>query len=260
MPWTPLKLLPRLRQEFAHDSRWRRKRAGRRAAPISESKRMSYDDYADADRDAWLEELYQENAEQAMAEFKEERLRSYYLANPLAVSPAATVLNEAKHFRGVSANACLVLATTAAEAGIKAGLLRPVVYGLIHTELFAGPVTDMVLGHAGFDRFTRLLFEILREFGGVDLNTFRRSGSTRLLWDELQANQKVRNAFVHRAQAVDEKDSDLALAVAVATLEQLVPSVVSRLGLHFHEEARVCGEMHLDPKIAEMLSRNNEKE
>jgi hypothetical protein len=218
-----------------------------------------YDDYAGADRDAWLEELYQENAEQAMAEFKEERLRSYYLANPFAVSPAATILKEAKNLKGVSANACLVLATTAAEVGIKAGLLRPVVYGLIHTELFAGPVTDMVLGHTGFDRFTRLLFEILREFGGVDLNTFRRSDSSRPLWEELQANQKVRNAFVHRAQAVDEKDSDLALAVAVATLEQLVPKVVTKLGLHFHEEARVCGEIHLDPMMAEMLSRRDGK-
>ncbi len=47
----------------------------------------------------------------------------------------------------------LVRFVSASEVGIKSVLLKPVIFGLVHNEPFAGFVTDLTLTHTGIDRF-----------------------------------------------------------------------------------------------------------
>ena len=45
----------------------------------------------------------------------------------------------------------------------------------------ASLITDLTVSQTGMDRYRTLLFHVLKEHGGVDLNTFKRSGSKKTL-------------------------------------------------------------------------------
>lgn len=196
-----------------------------------------------------MEALYAEHKELAIEEFTDERLQSFYVANPLVSEAPLNALEEARQLAPQYPTAAYVFAAIAIEVGLKVALLKPVVYGLVQSESVAGIITDMVIGRASVDRFRKLLFQILSEYGGVDLNTFKRSGSSKPLWEEMQEVQKRRNHIIHRAQRVTDEDSHKAISVASSILEELFPTVVKNLGFHIHENGRVCNDSRCKLKM-----------
>jgi hypothetical protein len=188
--------------------------------------------------------LYPEHYEEAVKEFTVERLRSFYVAHRDLATPANESLSYAQSLMPSHPRAALVFAATATELAVKMVLLRPIVFGLVHTEGLASFITELATAHAGMERFQKLLAEILAQFGGVDLKTFRRSDSARALWQEIAEVQRARNAVIHRGEAVDNATADLAISVATALLKEIFPLVLAKLDLHLHEPITVCDRNH----------------
>jgi len=59
---------------------------------------------------------------------------------------------------------------------------------------------------------------------------------------EIQEIQKCRDRIVHKGENATRAEADQAIAIAQTILEELVPRVISHLGLHIHDRVRVCGE------------------
>ncbi len=207
----------------------------------------------EAAREEWLADLYEENSKQALREFRQERLQSYLLANPEVARPAFGALRDAVSLLPDKPMASLVLASAAAEVGLKAVLLRPVVVGLIHSEALAGHVADLVLQHQAVSRFHDLLFAVLKEYGGLDLATYKRAGANTTLWNEVQTNIERRNAVLHRCEVPAGAEATQAVAVASEILTVLFPALVTNLGLHLHDGYRACNDSHVTEKLAELL-------
>lgn len=189
-----------------------------------------------------MEALYAEHKEQAIEEFTDERLQSYYIAHPSIAEPPLRSLDQARKLLPHYPTAAFVFAAIAIEVGLKVALLKPVVYGLVHSESIAGIITDMVIAHTGFDRFRKLLLHILSEYGGVDLDQFKRQGASKTLWEEMEEVRKRRNQIIHRAEIATDDESQKAIAVASSVLEELFPAVVKNLGFHTHKNGRVCND------------------
>jgi len=203
--------------------------------------------YEEAAYDQYLSERYEELKveeliKEAIEEFTDERLKSYFLDNRALAKPAVDALSAARELTGINVTASFLFAAIAVEVGLKTTLLKPIVYGLVHAESVAGLVTDLAASHAGMDRYRKLLLELLQQYGGVDLDTFKRSGSNKALWEEIKDIQSTRNLIVHRAETASEKDAELALSVATEILETIFPAVVKKLGLYLHEGFRICGD------------------
>jgi hypothetical protein len=220
---------------------------------------MSESEYAEQE---YLEKLYEEFGpqwaeehglappEDAIEEFTAERLQSYYIAHPNLAGPACDSLIYARSLMPSYPKAALVFAVTATELAIKTVLLKPIVFGLVHTEALASFITDLTTKHTGMDRFQTILTEILARFGGVDLKTYTRADSSKTLWQEIGEIQKARNAVVHRGEAVDDATANLAIAVASTILTGIFPQVLQKLNLHLHDPGVVCGLRSLPPMIA----------
>lgn len=135
------------------------------------------------------------------------------------------------------------MATIATEVGLKSTLLKPILHGLVHMETVAAMIADLVPDQRN-DKFKDVLCTILRECGGVDLQSHTRVGTTRRLWDEITEIQRVRNRVIHRAEQASAEEALTAVQIAAVVVEQLFPAVVNKLGLHIHERLEVCGKEH----------------
>lgn len=224
------------------------------AAPLSfivgrqKGRRMSYDEF-DAAYDEYLDELLkefretegQQIADDAIAGFQDERLQSYFIANPTLVEPAVRQLRVARLLYAQNHHgAALVFASSAVEVGLKQTLFRPIVYGLVHSAPAAVIIAELSLGHAALDRFKTLLLDILAGYVGTDLRKYTSPGAAKSLWEEIKDSQEARNAILHRGEERSAADADVALRSASAVLETLFPAVASAIGLHVHDGVRVC--------------------
>ena len=189
-----------------------------------------------------MEALYVEHKQQAIEEFTAEKLQSYYIAHPHVAEAPSRSLAQSRELLSKDPTAAFIFAAIAIEVGLKVALLKPVVYGLVHSESVAGIITDMVIVHTGYDRFRQLLLHILSNYGGIDLTQFKRSKSSKLLWEEMKEVQKQRNQIIHSAKTAIAEESEKAVAVASAILEELFPSVVKNLGFHVYENGYVCSD------------------
>jgi hypothetical protein len=73
----------------------------------------------------------------------------------------------------------------------------------------------------------------LAEFAGVDIKTFKRTGSTRRLWQEIGDVQKARNLVLHQGGTAEDGSADLAITVVSALLNDIFPQILTNLGLRF---------------------------
>lgn len=188
--------------------------------------------------------LYAEHYEEAVKEFTAERLRSFYMTHPEVARAANEALLYARSLMPSYPRGALVFAVTATELAVKTVLLRPIVFGLVHTEGLASFITELATAHSGMERFQKLLTEILSQFGGVDFGTYRRSGSAKALWEEIAEVQKARNAVIHRGEVVADAYADLAVGVATTLLDDVFPLVLNKLGLHLQAPWTVCDRNH----------------
>ena len=196
----------------------------------------------EAEYEEFMDRLYEEHREQAIEEFTAELLQSYYRSNGLLAKPAFDALVEARNLMKTSITAAFVFSAIAMEVALKETLLKPIVHGLVHAGSVAALVTDLVMGHRSMDRYKDLLLQILREHGGVDLLSYKRSGSRKNIWDEMKTVQAKRNSIVHAAQVASEEETTLALSVASTIMEILFPSVITKMGLHLHDGYRICAD------------------
>lgn len=203
---------------------------------------MSYDEN-DAAYDQWMEDLYKEHKEEAISEFTTERLQSYFVTNPTLAAAPRRALSEARQlFQTGFHSAAFIFGHIATETGLKAVVLKPVVQGLVHSVSTAEFISELTLGHVGLDRSRNLLFKILLEHAGIDLNYFRRKGAKDVLWTDIKRLQEIRNHIMHRAGSAASEEAGLSIAVAEAVLDEIFPAVITHLGLHLHEGVRVCND------------------
>jgi len=209
---------------------------------------MSYDP-SDAAYDQFVDELYEEFRDSALEDdqlynrvvedFKESRLRDYYIDHPLVAKAAQDALAEAQELRGGHPRTALVLAVIAAEVCLRDALLAPILHGSFHTGSTADLVVKLVV--AGKDeKLINALVRVLAAHTRIDLRQFGRSGSGKALWEEMREIQVKRNRIVHQAERASVEEADAAIEVAKATLYQVFGGTISNLGLHLHENVRVC--------------------
>lgn len=190
--------------------------------------------------DEYMAQLYEEHKKEAIQEFTSERLQSYYSNNKLLAKPAFNALTEAQTLIRINATAGLVFAAIAMEVGLKETLLKPIVFGLVHAVSVASLITDLVVSHKNMDKYRQLLLQILREHGGVALDTYKRTESSKPIWQEIKEVQNKRNLILHRAESASDEQAALALGVATTIVEKLFPMVVTKMGLHLHDGFRIC--------------------
>ena len=111
--------------------------------------------------DEWLGELYEEHAEQAICDFKVERLRSFYLQHPEAAAGPHRALCEGRALLVEHPTASFIFSAIAIETLLKGTLLRPIVYGLVHDEAAAHLVVEVALAGRGVSRYAKLLIQIV---------------------------------------------------------------------------------------------------
>lgn len=195
---------------------------------------MSYDpsDAAwDEAYDQMSRELYPEHKEQAIAEFTRSRLKSYYVEHSDVLVPAARMFRESKALVEAGHHtAALVFAASATELFLKAALLRPVVYGLVHSEGLAELVVGAALSQTGLKRYEQLLSKLFFELTGVELRSIVRPAGTKPLLDEASDIQDLRNAVVHRGAEVSAEQAQLGVTVATEVFNKVLAEVISTLG------------------------------
>jgi hypothetical protein len=225
---------------------------------------MSYDEWDDR-YDQWIselsDELYPEHREQAISDFTTECFQRFYLAHPRISESPTRLLTEARGLLPEHPSAALVFAAAAMEVALKVTVLRPLLSGFVHkesiAEIFASLLTDR---GSSFDRLKRLIFPVLSECAGLDLSFFKRHGSAKPLWEEIQEVQNWRDLFLHRGDFASHIQSQTAIEVASAILETLFPLVITNLGLHLHETL-ICNEPeHVAPKLEKAIFQMSDGE
>ncbi len=201
---------------------------------------MSYDE-DDAARDNFYdqisEELYPDHKLQAIEEFTADRLLSFYIQHPTVMLQAIDALQEGKTLLELKRySAAVVFFVSAVELLLKATLLKPVVYGLVHHEALADIIVQHALGQTGFDRYESLLANLFTRLAKMDLSAIYREGSTEKLLEESKRLQKLRNRIIHQGAKATETEADTALLVAVATYEKIVEPMLHAIGLNVGEK------------------------
>lgn len=209
---------------------------------------MSYDP-SDAAYDQFVDELYKEFRDSALEDdqlynrvvedFKESRLRDYYIDHPLVAKAAQDALAEGQALRGDHPRAALVLAVIAAEVSLRDALLAPILHGSFHTGSSADLVVKLVIASKD-EKLLKALLRVLAAHTQIDLQQFTRAGSGKPLWEEMREIQVKRNRIVHQAEGASVEEADAAIEVAKAVLHQVFGGTVRNLGLHLHENVRVC--------------------
>lgn len=199
----------------------------------------------DAARDEAIEslsrELYPEHREQAISEFTADRLRSYYALHPDVAAPGVRAYKEAKVLLGAGHfSAALVFAASATEIFLKTALLRPIVYGLVHSEALAQAVVDSALSQTGFSRYDKLLSRLFSELVGGDLKAFVRTEGSKPLLLEATEMRDLRNGVVHRGDATTKEQADLAVQVAAHVFIRVLGATLEAIGLCIGEGGQIA--------------------
>ncbi len=191
--------------------------------------------------DSLAKELYQEHKEQAIQEFVAERMKSYYGHHPEVAVGALKFLRKAKEFIDLEPTSSLLLSSTSCEVILKSVLLKPVVFGLVHTESLADLVADILVKQTGVDRFKELVFKILDHH--IDFENgiahYRRKNSAEALWVERTRIQEVRNRIIHRAEFCSSENARLSFEVA-ATFFGLTKMLVENIGYEVDKEGAIA--------------------
>ena len=180
--------------------------------------------------DRLSEELYPAHKEQAIDEFTNDRLQSFYLTHREILQPGIARIRQAGELAKSHPSASYVFSTTAIELFLKAALLKPVVYGLVHNHTLAEVVVEETLGYSGFERYKKLLSKLFEELARIDIARITRAGSTIPLLTEAEKIQNVRNGIIHRGEDVTEQQARHAEEVASAVLD-VVLKMLAALGL-----------------------------
>lgn len=198
-----------------------------------------YEAEQEAAYEAFVDDVLRENRDIIIEDFTLDRLKSYYLKNNSLLKPALNAIEDAKKYINTNETASFVFSSIAIEVGLKSGMLKPIVYGLVHTEEVASLITDLALSQTGLYRYKSLLFDILKQNGSVDLKTYKRKNSTKSLWEEIQSTQKKRNYVVHRGERAKQTDAEFALSIASEILNSILPKLLNSIGLSLEADFEI---------------------
>ena len=197
---------------------------------------MSYDEN-DAAKDDFYEqisrELYPDHKQQAIEEFTAERLRSFYIKHPNVMRPAVDAIQEAKALLSVNRySPALVFSASAFELLLKATLLSPVVYGLVHHDALAEIIVQRVVGRqTDITRYEGLLSRLFDSLAKIDLSAISREGATTTLMKEAKEFQNLRNQILHQGAQCSQQEAERAFSVAVAIYDMVVVPMIGALQL-----------------------------
>ncbi|WP_146010721.1 hypothetical protein [Halomonas heilongjiangensis] len=181
--------------------------------------------------DSLAAELYDEYKELAIEEFVSTRLASYYKEHKHIAEQAMAFLKKARSYQDSDPTASLLYSATAMEVLLKSVLIKPIIYGLVHTESLAEIVASNLVKQTGVDRFKELVFGILEhhvEFDG-GIQKYCRDDSEKPLWKEREDVQKLRNCVLHQANSCTDLESKLSFEVAW-TFVNLTSLLLSNIG------------------------------
>jgi len=187
--------------------------------------------------DSLAEELYPEHKEQAIDEFVDTRLKSYYLKNSEIAVNVVSFIKKAKECIDSDPTTSLLYSSIATEVVLKSVLLKPIVFGLVHAESLAELISSMLVKQNGIDRFKKLVFSILEnhiEFDG-GIENYKRDGSEISLWIERGEKQKVRNNIIHNAKKCSNEQAVVSYSVAVVFF-RLTEMLIENIGFKFNDE------------------------
>lgn len=135
--------------------------------------------------------------------------------------------------------AALVFFVSATELLLKATLLKPVVYGLVHHEALADIIVKYALGQSGFARYEGLLSDLFLNFAKMNIKDIKREGLKERLLDECKHLQDIRNNIIHKGDVCSKPEAELAREVSVAVLELIVRPMLHSLGLTVIERGEI---------------------
>lgn len=136
-------------------------------------------------------------------------------------------------------SAAVVFFATTIELLLKATLLQPIVYGLVHNDGLADIIVKHAVGQTGFDRYRNILSRLFQELANLDIASVSRDGVSVALIDESRRVQDLRNDIIHKGHTCAASDADTAFAVAGAVFEKMVVDVLWSIGLVVGEKGRI---------------------
>ncbi len=189
---------------------------------------------------AYHEELYEkEFKERAIEEFTEERLTSFYFEHPNILKESYEIFNESIMVMKHSPSASLLLSCSSIEVSIKVGILKPIIYGFVHSEMAAEIIADTAIKQTGLDRFRDLLAKLINDVASFDIKSFKRNGSAKSFWNERSEIQIIRNNIAHKAVKCTAEEAQFSIDVASALFQELIPKILSALNLETNSQCEV---------------------
>ncbi|GAB2180611.1 hypothetical protein DLREEDagrD3_08340 [Denitratisoma sp. agr-D3] len=193
----------------------------------------------DIAREEWLSNLYEEISTEAISEFNYDRLRSYYVKNPLVAQDAFLTYEEAIEIRRNHPTAALLLFVVSIEVSLKSALLKPVIYGLVNNEAVADLISDLAVRNNGLDRFNKIMRYVLREYGGIEIQNHKIQGHKDTFLKELKCIQDIRNGVSHRAEWATPEMAELAEDIATEVIYKFVDGVLGSLGFSLESDGTI---------------------
>jgi hypothetical protein len=188
---------------------------------------------------------YHEDISRSIDEFINERQKSFYVMNSTVAEPAFNLLTEARELFVLDHyGAAQVMAGAAAEVTLGEALLKPMVYGFVHSDTVAPMLVKIVKDTKQLYRFEPLIIGIVSQFSGLSL-TEATDGSKKSLWEFVKSVARQRNEVLHGEGLVNvtREQADEAISVATTLLETVFPALLKNLGLHVHG-IKICGDSH----------------
>jgi hypothetical protein len=136
--------------------------------------------------------------------------------------------------------AAQILAGAAAEVTFGNVILKPMVYGLVHSDTAAPILVEIVENTRQVYKFKALIVEIISQFTGINLFSKLTDGQ-KSLWESVDSVREQRNRILHGddLSIIKKEEVEHSLTVATILLETVFPALLKTLGLHLHE-VRIC--------------------
>ncbi len=195
---------------------------------------MSIDPH-EYDMEQALDQLYEENIE----EFISDRLISFYQSDRKLLIPAFNALDTAKKLNSISPTASQVFATTAIEISLKDGILKPILYGLVHNENVAELIMGFTTRFTDMDRYKGVLNKIIYEYGNIVLKEYYREGKKDSIMNEIRDIQTLRNKILHKGIITDKNNSLQAIEVTETILTTILPKVLDSFKLTIKDDGEI---------------------
>lgn len=202
--------------------------------PWEEEQEAAYEEFVDS----LSKELYDEHKEQAIDEFINDRLRSFYMSNPGIAVHARLFERKANELIDSDPTCSLIYSSIATEVIIKSVILKPIISGLVHSEAVSELVASLIIKQSGVDRFRNLIYKISSDYAGIDLSELKRKDSKKLMWQEREEIQEIRNKIMHQAVDCTKEQAQLSYDIA-RHIFWVAKELIVKLGFKFEENGNI---------------------